>query len=81
VPHPSSVVTAHFNVHVAPAFAVSFFTSTPRKALCETCREAGGVGEKTIDIGGLEMLKVTLLVADGLLVAEAVMVTVLPIGT
>jgi hypothetical protein len=75
------VVAEHFNAQVAPADVVSFFTRTPRTVLCKTWSELGGAGLNTIVTGGFTMVKVTLLAADGLLVAAAVTLTVLPIGT
>jgi hypothetical protein len=81
VPHAPAAVDAHVTVHEAPALAGSFFTSTASVTLPDTCKDAGGVDVNSIEMDGLVMVTVTLLVADGLLVAAAVIVTVPPMGT
>lgn len=81
VPHAPVVVDAHATVHEAPALAGSFFTSTPSVTLPDTCKDAGGVDVNSIEIDGWIMVTVKLLVAEGLLVADAAIITVPPIGT
>jgi hypothetical protein len=49
--------------------------------LPDTCRDAGGVVVNAIEIDGSVMVTVTLLFADGLLVAAAVTIAVPPMGT
>jgi len=80
-PHAEACDAPHVIDQEAPAFAVSFATSTVKVVCCPAASEVIGADVKAMVMDGAVMVTVTLLVADGLLVTEAMMVTVLPIGT
>jgi hypothetical protein len=80
-PHAPAVVVPQLALNAAPAPVASLLTSTSTVADAPSPSSAGGAGEKESAVGGKSIVSVTLLVAAGLLVTAAVMVTDPPIGT
>lgn len=70
----------HVAVQITPAAFGSLLTVTPKLAIPLISTEAGARLVNAIAIGTERMVRLALLLCEGLLVTVAVMVTVLPIG-
>jgi hypothetical protein len=67
-------------VHITPATFGSFVATAPRLVVVLTCKELGGMAKKDTAIGVERIVRLALLLWDGLLVTVAVIVTVAPAG-
>jgi hypothetical protein len=66
---------------VAPAAVLSLVSCTRNCVMLPAITDVGGLPKKAIVIAAGVIAKVTVLIADGSLVTDAVMVTLVPRGT